>query len=239
MRNNNFNDYPIDRPNEAHLPVLLLLDVSGSMFEHDAIKKVELAVNRFVDDICKDPNAEELVDICVVTFSGSPKVVHDWSGIREFKGITLTAAGGTNMSDALSFANEKIKERNGFYEDRGMEVRKPYLIILTDGKGNDIDSIAAEIRQRTADKKMLPWFMGVNEYDKETAAKITGGERVFELVDEIGYDFTDFFRVLEVSIKAASATSPGARVVIKDEENPLLEENCNLKVPDLNAWLNG
>ena len=113
----------------------------------------------------------------------------------------------------------------------------PYLIMMTDGMGDNIDAISDEIRQRTDDKKMLPWFLGVSGYDKETAAKITEGKRVFELVDETGFDFTDFFKVMEVSIKAVSTSAPGEKPTIKDEENPLKKESCGVKVANLDDWL--
>ena len=113
----------------------------------------------------------------------------------------------------------------------------PYLIILTDGMGDNIDQISEEIRDRTNSKKMLPWFLGVSGYDKVTAGKITEGKRVFELTDENGYDFTDFFKVMEVSIKAVSTSAPGAKPVIKDEENPLNQEDCGVKVVNIDDWL--
>ena len=141
------------------------------------------------------------------------------------------------MSAALREAVDKLKERGHLYEENGIEVRMPYLIILTDGKGDNIDKIAEEIRERTNSKKMLPWFLGISGYDKETAAKITEGKRVFELVDEKGYDFTDFFRVMEVSIKAVSTSAPGAKPVIKEEENPLNQEGCGVKVVNIDDWL--
>ena len=113
----------------------------------------------------------------------------------------------------------------------------PYLIMITDGMGDNIDKVAEELRHRTETRRVRPWFLGVKGYDRKTAAKITSGERVFELTDENGFDFTDFFKVMEVSIKAVSLSAPGERPVIKDEDNPLMKEDCGVKVVKLDDWL--
>ena len=107
--------------------------------------------------------------------------------------------------------------------------------MITDGYGGDVTEIARIIKQRTADKKMQLWVLAVKGYDKETVAKLTDGKRVFELVDEAGYDFTDFFDFMAISIKAVSTSSPDQRIHV---DNPLEKEDTNLKVPDLDDWLN-
>ena len=64
--NKNFNDYPIPpkHVNEPHMPVIILCDTSGSM-SGVPIRNVNLSVNRFAKDVCKDPKASGLVDVAV------------------------------------------------------------------------------------------------------------------------------------------------------------------------------
>lgn len=224
---------------EPHMPVLLLIDCSGSMYGKDGIpiRSVEKSVNRFMADICKDPKAAERVDVCVIAFNDTPQIIQDWRPITEMGKVELTAGGGTNMSAALKLAVDKLSERCHLYEDNGIDVRMPYLIMLTDGMGDNIDQIAERIRRKTENKNMLPWFLGVPGYDKVTAGKITGGERIFELVQEKGYDFTGFFKVMEVSIRVVSTSAPGEKPQIKDEENPLMKEDCGVRVVKIDDWL--
>lgn len=242
MMSNYFDDEKVLAPesiNEAHLPVAIVVDKSGSMIGKP-IDQVVRSINRFRQDICKDPNATELVDICIIAFNDKAEIVQDWISIKNMKPVEITADGGTNLSAALGLMLDKLKEREIYYKKMGMEIRRPYAVILSDGHdnyGNKIDSIAQNIRKRTEEKKLLPWIMGVPGYDKETAAKITGGPRVLELVDEKAYDFTGFFQVLEVSLKAASASAPGEKTTIKDEDDPLQKEDCSVKVVKLENWL--
>lgn len=237
MPNYNFNDYaalPPENINERHLLVMFLLDNSGSTAGLP-IQSINAAVNRFAADVCKDPKAAGLVDVCVMSFNESPSVVQEWRPITEMNPINLTAGGGTNIPTALEAAINKLRERGHLYEDNGGSLFTPYIIMLTDGYGGDCTEIAKKVKQRTDEKKMKLWTLCVKGYDKETIAKLTEGKRVFELVDESGYDFTDFFDFMALSVKAVSTSSPDQRVHV---DNPLEKEGTNLKVPDLDAWLN-
>lgn len=52
-RNYNFNDYPPVNVNMQHMPVAIVCDTSGSM-SGTPIQNVNLSVNRFTADVCKD-----------------------------------------------------------------------------------------------------------------------------------------------------------------------------------------
>ena len=128
---NNFNDGSLSLSNvcEPHMPVIVLIDNSDSMSGLPIIN-VEKSVNRFASDICKDPKAADRVDICVMSFNDSVKVIQDWCPITEMKKVELSAGGGTNMSAALRTAVDKLRERRRLYEDNGIEVRMPYLLTV-------------------------------------------------------------------------------------------------------------
>ncbi|WP_434309862.1 vWA domain-containing protein [Hominifimenecus sp. rT4P-3] len=237
MWNNNFNDYDVLPPeniNDAHMPVLLLCDTSWSM-NGMPIQNVNASVNRFAADVCKDPKAAGLVDIAVMSFNDAPAIVQEWRPITKMQPVQFSAGGNTNLSAALDMAVKKVRERGHLYEENGIEVKMPYIILITDGYGGDVTAIAQEIKKRVADKKMQLWVLAVKGYSKETVAKLTDGKRVFELVHEDGYDFTEFFDLMAVSVKAVSTSSPDQKIHV---DNPLKKEGTNLKVPDLDEWLN-
>lgn len=237
MNNNyNFGDYelPPKHVNMQHMPVVLLCDTSGSMYG-TPLQNATMAVNRFAADVCKDNKAAGLVDVAVIGFDEEPTVVQGFRPITELEPVQFTAGGGTNLSSALELAVNKLRERCKLYANNGIEIKMPYIILLTDGYGGDVTEISRIIRQRTADKKMQLWVLAVKGYDKETVAKLTDGKRVFELVDEKGYDFTDFFDFMAISIKAVSTSSADQRIHV---DNPLEKKDTNLKVPDLDNWLN-
>jgi uncharacterized protein YegL len=229
-----YSALPPETVNVPHMPVVLLLDVSGSM-DGAPIQSVNLSVNRFASDVCRDPKAASAVDVTVIAFSDSYQIVQDWRPITEMKPVNLVANGGTNLSTALETAISRLRTQTHLYDEMGIEVRMPYIILLTDGYGGDVSEIAKVIKKRTQDKKMKLWVLAVKGYDKATVAELTDGVRVFELADEAGYDFSEFFNLMAVSVKAVSTSSPDQKIHIK---NPIEDGKSNLKVPDLDAWLN-
>ena len=238
VANYNYGDYEEVAPeniNEPHMPVLIAADISGSMAGLP-IQNLNKSVNRFASDVCKDPKAAGRVDVAVIAFNEAPHIEQNWRPITEMNPVNFVAGGGTNLSAALEKGVAMLRDRGHLYEDVGMDVKKPYLILISDGYGGDITEIAKVIKQRTADRKMLLWVLAVKGYDKHTVAQLTDGKRVFELVDEDGFDFTEFFDFMAVSIKAVSTSAPGKDTV--SVKSNIGREGSSCRVPDLDAWLN-
>lgn len=238
MANYNYGDYEEVAPeniNESHMPVLIAGDISGSMMGLP-IENLNKSINRFASDVCKDPKAAGRVDVAVIGFNDTPYIEQNWRPITEMSKVNFVAGGGTNISAALEKGVDMLRERGHLYEDVGIEVRMPYLILITDGYGGDVTEIANKIKRRTAEHKMKLWVLAVKGYDEKTVAQLTDGKRVFELVDGDGYDFTEFFDFMAVSIKAVS-TSATDQDRISVETN-IGRKGSNCRVPDLDAWLN-
>lgn len=130
-RNYNFNDYPPVNVNMQHMPVAIVCDTSGSM-SGTPIQNVNLSVNRFTADVCKDPKAAGLVDVAVLSFNEEPTVVQGFRPITELQPVRFTAEGGTNIPAALDMAINKLRERCKLYEENGIEIKMPYIILITD-----------------------------------------------------------------------------------------------------------
>lgn len=238
MAHYNYDDYEEVAPdniNESHMPVLIAGDISGSMAGLP-IQNVNKSINRFASDVCKDPKAAGRVDIAVIGFNDAPQIEQNWRPITEMNQVDFVAGGGTNIPAAVEKGVEMLRERGHLYEDIGIEVKMPYLILITDGYGGDVTEISKVIKQRTADRKMKLWVLAVKGYDKASVVQLTDGKRVFELVNEDGYDFTEFFDFMAVSVKAVSTSAPGQDTV--SVKSNIGREGSTCKVPDLDAWLN-
>ena len=238
MKNFNFGDYEEIAPlniNEAHLPALIVADKSGSM-SGEPINKLNKSINRFASDVCADPKAAGRVDIAVMGFNDEPHIEQNWRPITEMNQVNFEARGGTNLNEALIKGVEMLRERGHLYEDAGIEVRMPFMILITDGYGGNVTEAANLIKQRTLDHKMKLWVLAVKGYDKATIAELTDGKRVFELVDEDGYDFSEFFDFMAVSIKTVSTSATGQDFISVDSN--IGRDGSNCRVPDLDAWLN-
>lgn len=234
----NFGDYGALVPrnmNEMLMQVLIAGDISGSMYRF--IDSVNACINRFKSDVCKDPKAARSVETAVIAFNDNVKVVQDWRPITEMEPVELKAGGGTDMKAALEKSLEMIIDRNHLCSDNGIELKQSYMILVTDGKCEDITEIANKIKQRSADKKMKLWVLAVEGYDKKTIATLTDGVRVFELADKESIDYSEFFDFMAVSVKAVSTSAPDAKVHVRHKIGDV-SQGSTMKCPDLDKWLN-
>lgn len=68
----------IASPNEPHLACVLLVDTSSSM-AGNSIKSLNESINRFMDETSTDDLAQRRVDISIVEFNSSTRVVQEFT----------------------------------------------------------------------------------------------------------------------------------------------------------------
>lgn len=232
-----FNDMEsIDpkRITEIHMLVLLLLDTSGSM-NGAKIRHLQTSINRFKNDIMSNPKAADIIDVCVMGFNSEPYVIQEWRPVSEMNDVNLEADGNTNITAALEGAIEKLRERTDLAYEQGIEIRVPWVILFSDGYGGDVTEVSEVMRHRNDTNRCRLWFLGAEGYDKETAAKLTDGKRVFESTSPDGFDFTQFFDYMSESLKQVSLSRLGERVHVDDfTERP----DVSIRKANLDDWLN-
>lgn len=237
--NTTFNDYgalPPENINEPHQHVVFVCDKSLSM-SGKPIDSLNRSLNRFAQDVCEDKVAARVVETAIVAFDDNAQVVQDWRPITEMNPVNLVAGGCTNITKGLESAIEMCRARTRLIP---VDCHKPAIVLITDGYGGDVTQIAEVVQQRIADRKMQMWILCVKGYDEATVAALCERDSkgnpkfVMELKDEEGYDFSQFFNMLSKSIKAVSVSTPGTQVHVDLNA----EDVDNLKVPNLDAWLN-
>lgn len=179
LRQSSFNEVPgggISAPGEPHMACVLLLDTSGSMYG-DAIDSLNRAINDFKEQTSMDELAQKRVDIAIIEFNDTARVVQDFTPLSQMQPVTLSASGCTAMGAGINLAIDKVKERNRFYNSMGTPCFKPWIFMITDGAPtDDIESA----RQRIIDEeskgthgKLKFWAVGVPGYSKETLTSLT------------------------------------------------------------------
>lgn len=179
LKQSSFNEVPgggISAPGEPHMACVLLLDTSGSMYG-DAIDSLNRAINDFEEQTSMDELAQKRVDIAIIEFNDTARVVQDFTPLSQMQSVTLSASGCTAMGAGINLAIDKVKERNRFYNSMGTPCFKPWIFMITDGAPtDDIESA----RQRIIDEeskgthgKLKFWAVGVPGYSKETLTSLT------------------------------------------------------------------
>ena len=206
----------ISNPCEPHMACVLLLDTSGSM-SGAPIDSLNKGIRDFISQTSLDELAQKRVDVAIIEFNDTVRLVQDFTPLPKMEPVTLTADGCTAMGQAINFAIDKVKERNHFYDDMGTPCFRPWIFMITDGVPTDDITAAAERIKIEENKgeygKIKFWACGVPGADVEFLKNLS--RRVI-MLDEKKFD--GIFDWMSKSMVTISVSRVG--------ENPQL--------PDLN-----
>lgn len=215
-------DRNLDVTNPApRCPVVLLLDVSGSM-EGEPLKELNTGVQQFFRETSDDETASMSVEAEVITYGGEVKIAVPFSPIHEAVVPTLESNGCTPMGEALRLASKELSARRRLYKNQGIASYKPWVILMTDGMPNDDWRKAAEEMKSLGEQRKIT-YIGIG----------IGEQANFNTLREIlpahpgpvklkGLCFKEFFRWLTDSLKSVSASS--------------VAEQDNITLGAVNSW---
>jgi len=199
---------------EARCPCVLLLDTSGSM-EGAPIAALNQGLIAFKDDLCKDPLASRRVEVAIVTFNSTVKVVQDFVTADQFDPPTLRAQGATLMGAAIQKALDMISARKAQFKSAGVLYYRPWVFMITDGEPQgEPEDFLKQVAQRVHDeeeRKRVAFFaVGV-----ENANMARLKEMVLRTpVKLVGLNFVEMFVWLSRSAQAVSHSKMNEQVAL-------------------------
>jgi uncharacterized protein YegL len=168
------------------LPVVLLLDTSGSMRDDDKIGILNDSVTEMIDELTEVDAGHGFITLSVITFGGtSANVVVAHKPIAEVEFTSLRANGPTPLGGALRMARELIEDR----EALPSRAYRPTIALVSDGNPTDkdweqeLDALLTSERGAKAtrfalaigadaDRQLLAKFGGDKPYEASEAAEI-------------------------------------------------------------------
>ena len=175
--------------------VLFLLDESGSM-SGEKIQSLNDAINRFPMDVAASNRiAQKNIEIAIIAFSSSVRLVSDWTPLGSYSPVSLSAQGGTDLGVALDAAIKKVKEKLNRCSGA-----MAHIVLISDGFGGSVTNAAVEIAKMKQEGNLVFWMLGVPGYDSRTAQELTGGEHLYLLKSGKQFDYTDFISILSSTV---------------------------------------
>lgn len=169
-------DASISAPGEPHMACVLLLDTSSSM-DGAAIAELNKAICDFKEQVCMDELAKKRVDVAIVEFNDTVRVVQDFVCPSLLEPAAFSATGCSSMGNGINFAIDMVKERNRFYNAMGIPCYKPQIIMISKGAPTDDISLAkqriAEEENKGPHGKLKFWALGVSGYDSGVLKSLT------------------------------------------------------------------
>jgi len=130
-----FNPNNYKAPEAKKLPVILLLDVSGSM-DGAKIDSLYDATMDMIETFAAAQEKEQVIDVAIITFGKSVDLHTPYTPVKDLqaKGISrFKASGMTPMGTALRMAKDIIDDK----EVTPSRIYKPAVILVSDGAPND------------------------------------------------------------------------------------------------------
>lgn len=169
MSNTPFDPSKFTAPKAKPLPVILLLDVSGSM-SGEKIRNLNDAVRDMLDTFSDTENGENEIHVAIITFGSHVKLHQPLASASAIHWQELSASGTTPLGTALEMAKAMIEDKevvpsrayrptvvlvSDGQPDSGWE--KPLNKFISDGRSGKCDRIAMAIGA-DADEKVLGKF---------------------------------------------------------------------------------
>lgn len=131
-----FNPNNYKAPEAKKLPVVLLLDVSGSM-RGEKIESLYNATIDMIETFAAAQAKEQEIDVAIITFGGILELHTGYTPVKDLRarGIKqFTASGQTPMGMAVKMAKDMIDDKS-FTTGR---IYRPAVILVSDGEPTDL-----------------------------------------------------------------------------------------------------
>ncbi|MBR8832595.1 MAG: VWA domain-containing protein [Stigonema ocellatum SAG 48.90 = DSM 106950] len=197
---------------ENRVPVILLLDTSGSM-SGQPIQELNRGIAAFKEAVLKDTQASLSVDVAIVTIGSAVQLIQDFVTVDNFTPPTLEASGQTPMGAGIEYALNLLEDRKETYKANGIQYYRPWVFLITDGAPtDDWGSAAQRARENEANRRLSFFAVAVQGADINTLQQIAPSERPPILLN--GLDFRSLFVWLSTSMKRVSSGKVGEVVAL-------------------------
>ena len=192
---------PVAKP----LPIILLLDISGSMYG-EKINTLNSAVQEMLETFVEEERRESEFLVSVITFGKEVKLQLPYTKASKVQWVDLCADGMTPMGTALRMAKAMIEEKGLLPSP----CYKPIVVLVSDGQPTDKwdDALKDFVEQGRSSKcDRLAVAIGDDADEAILATFLTGTENEI-LFAEDASNITECFKKITVTA-TMRATSGG------------------------------
>lgn len=193
-------------PSARPLPVLLLLDVSGSMGIDGKISVLNRAVADMIGSFASEDLSRVEIQVAVITFGGTQAKVHQpLKAARDIQWQDMQANGKTPMGDAFRLATEIIEDRQ-LVPSRAYT---PTIVLVSDGiPTDDWESQLQRLISSERASKAARFALAIGaDASREMLQRFVSDPEVGVLEAQDSRNIARFFRLVTMSVTSRSHSS--------------------------------
>lgn len=199
-------------PKARMLPVILLLDVSGSMAHDSKIDELNSSVREMLESFQKEQAVQSEINVSIITFGSEVNVHTELAPAGNIVYQEMQAKGMTYMGRALDLAYDMI-------EDKAIVPKnayRPVVVLVSDGVPND-DHWEQKLEKFTTtgrSSKCDRWSLAIGaDADKDMLAKFLDHPEKEVCHVEDAADIHKFFRFISSSTIQRSKTDNPNKII--------------------------
>lgn len=206
--------FKVASTSEKYMPVVLLLDVSGSM-SGDKINNLYTATTKMIETFTEQGKKEIPYKVAIITFGDSVDCHTRYTDAKDLQNLSpFYASGMTPLGAALRMAKAMIDDRD---ETKGRWY-KPAVVLVSDGQPNDDyeEPMRAFMNDgRSAKCQRISMGIG-NDADYKMLERFAS-DSTFCFKAESAADIVNTFKLVTMSVTSRSASKnpndfPGANI---------------------------
>lgn len=184
-------------PTAKPLPIILLLDVSGSM-KGPKIQNLNEAVKDMLETFRDTENGETEIHVAIITFGEEVKLHQALASAGDIKWHDLSASGGTPLGTAFKMAKAMIADKDVLPS----RAYRPTVVLVSDGRPTDSwnqpqNDFIGEGRSSKCDRMAMA--IGADA-DETVLNKFIEGSKNPLFYAENAKQLRDFFKFVTMSV---------------------------------------
>lgn len=218
-----FNPNNYKAPEAKKLPVILLLDVSGSM-SGAKIDSLYDATIDMIETFAAAQAKEQIIDVAIITFGNSVELHTRYTPVKDLqsKGISkFRASGMTPMGTALKMAKDMIDDK----QETPSRIYRPAVVLVSDGAPNDdwkgpMDRFITD--GRSAKCQRFAVAIG-NDADRSVLERFTQDPSTVFFAED-AKDISEQFKTISMSV-STRVTGPNPNSIPTPVNSPKFDNN--------------
>ncbi len=192
-----FDPKKFTAPTAKPLPVVLLLDVSGSM--HGAkIQNLNEAVKDMLETFRGTENMETEIHVAIITFGAEVKLHQALARAGDINWRDLSASGGTPLGTAFKMAKAMIEDKDVVPS----RAYRPTVVLVSDGRPGDswrqpLDDFIGKGRSSKCDRMAMA--IGADA-DEGVLGEFIAGTKNLLFYAENAKQLREFFKFVTMSV---------------------------------------